>query len=256
MRKNLIILFSFFLLLSFIALPTTALASGSFSEEEKAKSLSKSNDSQNINRTYGLSSPTVLALNPYAFEPWTYTYNVSASGNNRWCDGSDCILTASVNLPSGASVVSIELDSNDTGGSSITAWFGECPIQLGGCNVMGSVTTATSSGYTLISSSVTPAATIDNYNNSYIVEVNLPATSSYQLAGVRLFYYLQISPAPGFATYPDVGTGHWAHQYVEALAASGITQGFPDGTFRPDAAVTRAQMATFLSRALGLHWPN
>ncbi len=71
---------------------------------------------------------------------------------------------------------------------------------------------------------------------------------------ISFWYYLQISPAPGVATFPDVSTSFWAFQEIEALAASGITTGFPDGTFRPTAAVTRAQMATFLARALGLHW--
>ena len=47
---------------------------------------------------------------------------------------------------------------------------------------------------------------------------------------------------------------YWAFQHIEALAASKITTGFPDGTFRPTELVTRAQMATFLVRALGLHW--
>jgi len=58
------------------------------------------------------------------------------------------------------------------------------------------------------------------------------------------------------ATFSDVPTTYWAFQYVEALAASGITQGYSGGTFRPATPVTRAQMATFLARTLGLHWPE
>jgi len=71
---------------------------------------------------------------------------------------------------------------------------------------------------------------------------------------ISFWYNLQISPAPAVQTFPDVAPAYWAFQEIEALAASGITTGFPDGTFRPTAAVTRAQMATFLARALGLHW--
>jgi hypothetical protein len=41
---------------------------------------------------------------------------------------------------------------------------------------------------------------------------------------------------------------------VEALYASNITTGCAAGTFCPDNNVTRAEMATFLARALGLHW--
>ena len=37
---------------------------------------------------------------------------------------------------------------------------------------------------------------------------------------------------------------------IEALVAQGITQGYDDGTFRPQAQVTRGQVATFLARGL------
>ena len=62
-------------------------------------------------------------------------------------------------------------------------------------------------------------------------------------------------PAPAVATFPDVAPGFWAFQQIEALAAAGITTGFPDGTYRPFDPVTRAQMAAFLARALGMEWP-
>lgn len=62
-------------------------------------------------------------------------------------------------------------------------------------------------------------------------------------------------PAPVTATFPDVAPGFWAFQQIEALAAAGITTGFPDGTYRPFDPVTRAQMAAFLARALGMEWP-
>ncbi len=44
-------------------------------------------------------------------------------------------------------------------------------------------------------------------------------------------------------------------QYVEALVASGITGGCGSGSYCPDNPVTRRQMAIFLAKALGLHWP-
>ena len=54
-------------------------------------------------------------------------------------------------------------------------------------------------------------------------------------------------PDPGFSDVPD---GAWYYDEAAALAASGITQGCGDGTmFCPHQAASRAQMATFLSRA-------
>lgn len=98
--------------------------------------------------------------------------------------------------------------------------------------------------------------TVGNKNASYFVMAILhQAGSLYEgIYGITFWMHLQISPAPGTATFPDVSTSHWAFQYVEALAASGITQGQPDGNFHPADPVTRAQMAAFLARALGLHW--
>lgn len=43
--------------------------------------------------------------------------------------------------------------------------------------------------------------------------------------------------------------GNWAQSFITALAARGIIQGFPDGTFRPDAPVTRAEFAAMIGKA-------
>jgi len=52
--------------------------------------------------------------------------------------------------------------------------------------------------------------------------------------------------------FADVAPWHWAKGYIETLAESGITDGYPDETFRPDSTVTRAQLVLFLVRAAGL----
>jgi hypothetical protein len=89
---------------------------------------------------------------------------------------------------------------------------------------------------------------------SYVFSIDLPDSPDVRFRGVIIHWKRQISPAPAVQTFPDVAPGFWAFQEIEALAASEITTGFPDGTFRPTAPITRAQMATFLARALGLHW--
>ncbi|MEH1823011.1 MAG: S-layer homology domain-containing protein [Nostoc sp.] len=48
-------------------------------------------------------------------------------------------------------------------------------------------------------------------------------------------------------TLSDV-QGNWAQSFIEPLIARGIIRGFPDGTFRPDQPVTRAQFATMLQK--------
>ena len=51
------------------------------------------------------------------------------------------------------------------------------------------------------------------------------------------------------ATFTDVSTDYWAHDYIEGLAKLNIISGFPDGTFDPNAVVTRAQFAAVLQQA-------
>lgn len=61
-------------------------------------------------------------------------------------------------------------------------------------------------------------------------------------------YPASYSPPAAIPTFPDTN-GHWAAQWIEALKDTGITSGFPDGTYRPENPVTRAQMAVFLLKA-------
>ena len=69
-------------------------------------------------------------------------------------------------------------------------------------------------------------------------------------------YQLQVSPAPATASFNDVPSSHPFFQFIEALAASGITSGCGNGSFCPDAPLTRGQMAVFLAKGLGLSFPN
>ena len=61
-----------------------------------------------------------------------------------------------------------------------------------------------------------------------------------------------VAPAPAVAqsnSFPDVPQGYWAQEFIEELAERKIINGFPDGTFRPDAPVTRAQFSSLISGA-------
>lgn len=53
------------------------------------------------------------------------------------------------------------------------------------------------------------------------------------------------------ASFVDVGEGYWAKDPIEQSATVALVQGYPDGTFRPNRALTRAELATLLVRAMG-----
>jgi SpoIID/LytB domain protein len=62
----------------------------------------------------------------------------------------------------------------------------------------------------------------------------------------------EIPAVPWSGRFSDLAQTDTHAANIEALAASGVTTGFPDGTFRGGQQVTRAQMATFLATALAL----
>lgn len=47
--------------------------------------------------------------------------------------------------------------------------------------------------------------------------------------------------------------GHWAEQAIVKLAKAGILAGYPEGTFKPDNQISRAEILTILTRALKLN---
>jgi hypothetical protein len=51
------------------------------------------------------------------------------------------------------------------------------------------------------------------------------------------------------ANFTDVSESYWAKPFIEALAKKDIIKGFPDGSFRPNEPVTRAQFAALLKNA-------
>ncbi|MEW6495155.1 MAG: S-layer homology domain-containing protein [Cyanobacteriota bacterium] len=61
-----------------------------------------------------------------------------------------------------------------------------------------------------------------------------------------------VTAAPSFAqstAFSDVSSNYWARTFISELAQRDIIAGFPDGTFRPDAPVTRAQFAAMMRKA-------
>ncbi len=57
--------------------------------------------------------------------------------------------------------------------------------------------------------------------------------------------------SPAFSQpFADVPTDHWAFDAIAELAAKGLVEGYPDGTFKGDRAMTRYEMAMVVARLL------
>ncbi len=81
------------------------------------------------------------------------------------------------------------------------------------------------------------------------------ATDGVPVDQVRTASFLT-EPGPEPPFFSDVPPDHRFRVAIETLYRAGIVGGFPDGTFRPDDSVTRAQMSKMLVLLLGIHTPE
>ena len=166
-----------------------------------------------------------------------------------------------VNVPTGAVITRLLVEACDTSATG-SLLFGLARYEVGGAfaNVTPQVTTGAAATPGCSFFAVTPAAPLpvnnDTQNFLFWAAWTGSFTSAVRFQSVRLYYKLQVSPAPATATFGDVPVGNPYHRFVEAVVAAGITGGCGGGNYCPDAPVSRAQMAVFLAVALGLYFPN
>ena len=208
--------------------------------------------------TYGTASQAVMIVGSFMFQgELAGTTIQKASGVDRYINSGGWAVAHPV-LPNGAVVEKIELRACDTSPSDVVQlFFYYCGTPGGSCTGGESVTTggAATPGCGNFALTLVSPVQVNN-QNPLAVMVGTGATNTTTFSAVKLYYRLQVSPAPGVASFTDVPTNYWAFQYIEALKASGITLGVTPTTYEPESNVTRAQMAVFLAKALGLHWPN
>jgi len=206
-----------------------------------------------------------------AFQPMTnlssWDYGQPTDFYRFRTGGTDTFLYADFNVPSGGRVDVARLyyyDNDQAAAPTLwicRAWVddsvgtnpdSDCPYQVTG-------DAAGTPGYTSLA--ITTSFTVLRYvggpgDYTWYVVVSLPTTNSnIAFLGVRTIWNRQITPAPASATFTDVPTDYWAFRHIEALAASGITAGCGTGVFCPEQYVKRSEMAVYLAKALGLHYP-
>ncbi|MBU0687415.1 MAG: S-layer homology domain-containing protein [Candidatus Margulisbacteria bacterium] len=67
--------------------------------------------------------------------------------------------------------------------------------------------------------------------------------------GRRPIIFTEVLPAPAVKTFTDVPNNYWARPPIEYLATLKIFDGFPDGTFKPNDPINRAEIAVLLVNA-------
>ena len=208
-------------------------------------------------QTWGTAAQVSDTISAFAFQAFGATQPSSGTGGSRFCT-SGCELVSGIFLPAGAQALSVQLDGCDTDAvANISVVLIRRGISESAFQVLAAGNTSGAPGCTPLNVPFSPH-TIDNADNVYFLDIQMSGpTNATRFTSARVFYRLQVSPAPAVATFPnDVPTTHPFFRFVEALAAAGITGGCGPGSYCPDSPVTRGQMSVFLATTLGLHFPN
>ncbi|NMF63898.1 S-layer homology domain-containing protein [Brasilonema octagenarum] len=93
---------------------------------------------------------------------------------------------------------------------------------------------------------------IENATSAHLLSVSNNLNSS-KIKGIIEFINPteDIVPVSVNTDFSDMA-GHWAMAFVEALHKNNLMNGFPDGTFRPEAPITRAEYADVIARSFQL----
>ena len=217
-------------------------------------------------QTYG-PNDQILTIGAAEFHPTSSTQVTSFNLGDFYIGGSGDYLAA-VRLPDGAEITQMCVYSYDpdSSGTSVAIFAMKLPAggqAPGAVLVPGSlVNESFNIGYGTIctdpmSFTVLSDADLDGMGSEHLTYVvNATLGTNAALGGVRITWHRQVSAAPATATFADVPVGAFGFQQIEALAASGITGGCGGGNYCPGQSLTRAQMAIFLAKALGLYWGN
>ena len=164
---------------------------------------------------------------------------------------------AGVNIPTGAVIDFIGLESYSNADIPLVATLFYLSRYSGTTYGIVSVTSTAHTFDTDYNPTALGLLLGQNAHNALVLDVyQRPGFGNSPAFGwVEIWWKRVVSPAPATASFNDVPTSHPFFQFIEALKASGITGGCGGGNYCPDNPLTRGQMAVFLSKALGLHWP-
>lgn len=185
------------------------------------------------------------------------TWQVNVKGGFRYLT-SPGELWGGVQVPRGVRIVLLELEACDTNAlTSVSA-----VLYRGNASTVNALATASTGlnetpGCGKFQANLPAPELAEPGTYRYWVGVTHDSyDGTTSIGGVRIFYEHEVAPAPGVASFLDVPTSDPAFQFVEALFSSGVTAGCGNGNYCPDAPLTRRQMAVFLSKLLGLNWPE
>jgi hypothetical protein len=214
-------------------------------------------------RAFGTQDDTISVVSAFRFNRDCASRIDPATLSYYCCTETNCYTGAShyyapLRLPAGAVIDYIGVNTATTVDAAMgfTLHFRD---HLGGSAQLASFSFPAHTGFATDYAGPLGILIPNNVDREFVLDVETaPGLENiFQYFGyVEVWWHRTVSDAPTTSTFGDVPSSHPFFQFIEALAASGITGGCGSENFCPEAPLTRGQMAAFLAKALGLHWPQ
>jgi len=212
-----------------------------------------------LRAAWGTTNDTLVTLFAWDFQPLNSSMTTSnAAAGMRFFDVAGGELISGVPVPTGTLIESITINACNTNPTkAIDVHLYQYSDPAGSIAELAYFPVPASSGCGSTSFSLPSPAVVDNNGSTYMLDISMQSgDETLAFRSVKVAYRRQVSPAPVLPTFGDVPATDFGFQFIEALAATGITGGCGGGNYCPDNPLTRRQAAILLARALGLNFPN
>ena len=187
------------------------------------------------------------ALSPVTLSN-AFTYTTTTTTTNLATGGTQILLTVltdnATNLKSGSATLNGSITANygaavdDYGFYWGTGTVPATKVQVGTNNYTGP--------FTCNLSNLTPGTT-------YCFEAYAHNQEGLTTGAVQTFTTVVPAPPPVMGpVFTDVPSTFWAYAAIENLAGLGYASGYPDGTFRPNDQITRAEFCAIMDKVLNI----
>ncbi|WP_052339538.1 S-layer homology domain-containing protein [Gorillibacterium massiliense] len=234
------------------ALRSVTYTNSSATPNASTRTISFSVNDGSANSSIATKGVTIKALTSISAAPQTINVTAGSTASTtitaHYSDLSETDVTSSVSwtvqTPAVASVSGGTIIGLKAGGTVLTAVYGTQTV-----NMNLTVTSSGSSGNWNPGPSTSPADPDPD-------PVTTPAEEASPFYGLvdlgHLIASIKNDLAAGNATAFQDTPSHWATSSITLAVRLGISSGYPDGTFRPDTSITRAEFSTMIVKALGL----
>jgi outer membrane protein assembly factor BamB len=212
---------------------------------------------------YVSGGPTLYAILPAGNEAWRFS-TAQAMGDVAFAPGgtiyvgSNTGILYALSAATGAQKWNVSVGSAISGSSPIVDAEGVIYLGTTGGKFLAVRPDGTAKWEFKIGSGTYSPGTLDSFGTLYFGANNgkIYALSAGEPSGpivIPTFTTTFMVPIhPLFLSFPDVPSDYWAYKEIMSLVKIGVVDGYPDGTFKPEFPVTRAEFAKMIALALGL----